>query len=396
MSDVQNVGVFFGGRSVEHEVSVVTAMQAMAALPEEHYHSIPVYIAKSGAWYTGDALRDIERYKDVDRLLADATQVTMRPEPAGAGELVDVAARRGLLGGGARSAARIDLALPLVHGSHGEDGTLQGLFELSDLAYAGCGVAAAAISMDKQLTKTALRGAGLTVLDYAVIPRSRWAIDSERVCADIERRFAAPRFVKPLSLGSSIGVTRVETKEELRAAIDAALTYDVRCLVEPAQEGIVEINCAVLGRQQDLQVSVCEQPVATGLLSYADKYLAKGAATKQGEATGMKGARRLIPAPIPSHLTKRIQDAAATAFHAIGAEGVARVDLLVRPEREWFVVNEVNTVPGSLAFYLWEPAGVPFPELLTRIIDMGLQRHAEKQRTTFSIDSWLLRGRPDA
>ncbi|MBV9100868.1 MAG: D-alanine--D-alanine ligase [Candidatus Dormibacteraeota bacterium] len=386
-----NAGLFFGGRSVEHEVSVVTAMQVLAAMPAEH-RGVPVYIAKSGAWYTGDALRDIDSYRDVDALLRDATRVTVRPEPEGGNQLVEVGGRRGLLGGAARPVAQLDVALPLIHGSHGEDGTLQGLFELCDLAYAGCGVAAAAVSMDKLLTKAVLRGAQLPVLDHVVIERERWAADEAAVCAEVEKAFAPPHFVKPVSLGSSIGVTRAATREELRAAVATALTFDSRCLVEAAQEDIVEINCAVLGHGADVQVSVCEQPVTEGVLTYSEKYLSKGGA--KDAPAGMKSARRLIPAPLDESLTRRIQGAAVAAFQAIGAEGVARVDFLVRLGDGWFVVNELNTVPGSLSFYLWEPAGVSFSALIARLIDLAVRRHAEKQRTTYSIDSWLLRGRP--
>lgn len=392
MTDARHIGVFFGGRSVEHEVSVVTAMQAIAAMPER-YTAVPVYISKSGGWYTGDSLRELDSYKDAERALSSATRVTLRPDAEGAAQLVD-AAPRGRLLGGERRALHIDVAMPLVHGSHGEDGTLQGLFELVDIPYTGSGVAAAAVSMDKRLTKSVLRAAGLPVLESLYVSRARWEQQADAVCAEVESRFAPPQFVKPMSLGSSIGVTRVRTRDELRDALQTALTYDTRCLVEPAQESITEINCAVLGRGRDLRVSVLEQPVSTGLLTYADKYLQKGGA-KGDSASGMKGAQRIIPAPLDPRLAKRIQDAAATAFDAIGAEGVARVDFLVRPENGWFVVNELNTVPGSLSFYLWEPAGVSFPELLEALVDLALQRHAEKQRTTYSIDTWLLRGRPD-
>lgn len=393
MTERVRVGVIFGGRSVEHEVSVVTAMQAMAALPPDRFTAVPVYIAKSGRWYTGGHLRSVEAFQDVDRVVEGATGVVLPPQPGQVHQLVELGGRRGLLGGPARS-IEFDVALPLVHGTHGEDGTLQGLFELADIPYTGCGVAAAAISMDKQLTKAVLRAAGLPVLDAVYITRQHWRADADAVCAEIVSRFAPPLFVKPMTLGSSIGVARAQTNDELRGALETALVYDARCLVEPAQEGITEINCAVLGRGSDLQFSVCEQPVASGVLSYADKYLNKGGSKEA--TTGMKGARRVIPAPIEPALTQRIQQAALDAFRAIGAEGVARVDFLVRPENDWFVVNELNTIPGSLAFYLWEPAGVPFDSLLSRLIEMALQRHAEKRETTYSIDSWLLRGRPKA
>jgi D-alanine-D-alanine ligase len=202
--------------------------------------------------------------------------------------------------------------------------------------------------------------------------------------------------VKPRRLGSSIGVSRVESRDQLRDALDLAFRYDTSVLAEQAQDGCIEINCSVLGRGDDLQVSVCEQPVSTGTLSYADKYLS-GAKAKGGAkaaATGMKSSQRIIPAPIPDALTVRIQEAALSAFRTIGAAGVARVDFLVAPERDWFVLNELNTLPGSLSFYLWDASGVPFEALLERLVAIALARHREQEATTSSIDTWLLTGRP--
>jgi D-alanine-D-alanine ligase len=285
--------------------------------------------------------------------------------------------------------------MPLVHGTGGEDGTLQGLFELCDIAYTGCDVAAAALSMDKRATKAVFRGAGLPVLGDVLVRRAHWRAEPDSVIAEVGRDVEYPVFVKPLSLGSSIGVTRAADPGALRDALDVALTYDTRCMVEPSQEPIIEINCAVLGRDDDVRISVCEQPTSTGLLSYEDKYLSK-AAGKQPLPGGAKGSQRLIPAPIDATLTQRIQDAAATAFHAIGAEGVARVDFLVDEDSGRFIVNEINTVPGSLSFYLWEPAGLAFTELVTELVAMATARHAERAATTRSIDTWLLRGRPDS
>jgi D-alanine-D-alanine ligase len=390
------VGVFFGSRSVEHEVSVITAQQAMAAMPADRMIPVPVYIAKSGAWYTGDALLQLERYKDIDRLITAATRVTMRPEPAAAGELFEVEARRGLLGGAPRSVSRFDVAMPLVHGSNGEDGTLQGLFELAAIPYCGCDVASAAVSMDKRLARTTLRGAGLPVLDDVAVARARWTEAADVVCAELERAPGFPMYVKPRRLGSSIGVARVDTREQLRDALDVAFRYDTSVLAEPAQDGIIEINCSVLGQGDDVRVSVCEQPVSSGTLSYADKYLsgAKGKGGAKAPATGMKSSQRVIPAPISESLTKRIQDAAMSAFRAIGAAGVARVDFLVSPDRDSFLVNELNTLPGSLSFYLWEASGMHFDRLLNRLVDMAIARHREQQTTTSSIDTWLLTGRP--
>jgi len=396
MTDARSVGVFFGGRSVEHEVSVITAQQAMAAMPAAHLTPVPIYVAKTGAWYTGPQLLELDRFRDIDRLIAASTRVTMRPEPAFAGELVEVATRRGVLGGSPRTVARFDIALPCIHGSNGEDGTLQGLLELAGVAYCGCDVAASAVSMDKRLARTALRGAGIPVLDDVGVTRARWRAEQDAVCAELEAHPGYPMYVKPRSLGSSIGVAHVATRAELTSALDVAFRYDGDVLVEPSLEDIVEINCAVLGAGDDVRASVCEQPVSSGTLSYADKYLTggKGKTPAKAPAAGMKSARRLIPAPIAEALSARIQGAAMAAFRAIGAAGVARVDFLVAPERDWFVVNELNTVPGSLAFYLWEASGLRFEDLLTRLVDLGMERHREQSETTLSIDTWLLTGRP--
>lgn len=387
------VGVFFGGRSVEHEVSVITALQAINAFPAARLTPVPVYIGKNGAWYTGGALTSIEAYRDIDRLIASTTRVTLRPEPDARGALQPFEARRGLLGGDRRPAAVLDVALPLVHGTGGEDGTLQGLFELNDLAYCGCGIAAAALSMDKRLAKAAFRAASLRVLDDVPVTRDAWSGGAGAVIAAIEQQAGYPAYVKPLSLGSSIGVSRVETREQLRAAIDLALAYDTRCLVEAAQEDIVEINCAVLGRSDDLRASACEQPKSGGLLTYDDKYLSKGA--KSGAATlggGKAAATRIVPAPLADAMTRRLQETAIAAFRAIDAEGVARVDFLVRGEE--IIVNEINTVPGSLAFHLWEPVGLSLTDVISRLVELAQERHAAKVRTAYSIDTWLLTGRP--
>jgi D-alanine-D-alanine ligase len=390
------VGVFFGSRSVEHEVSVITAQQAMAAMPADRFAPVPVYIAKSGAWYTGDQLLQLDRYKDIDRLIAASTRVTMRPDPSSGGELIEVEGRRGLLGGSARTAARFDVAMPLVHGSNGEDGTLQGLFELAALPYCGCDVVSAAVSMDKRLSRTTLRGAGIPVLDDVMVSRARWLEQPDAVRAGLAERPGFPMYVKPRRLGSSIGVARVDGDAALRDALEVAFSYDTSILAEQAQDGSIEVNCSVLGSGDDVRVSVCEQPVSSGTLSYADKYLsgAKGKGGAKAPASGMKSLQRIIPAPISDSLTSRIQDTAMSSFRAIGAAGVTRVDFLVSPERDSFVVNELNTLPGSLSFYLWEASGLRFDALLARLIEMAMARHREQQATTSSIETWLLTGRP--
>jgi D-alanine-D-alanine ligase len=256
-------------------------------------------------------------------------------------------------------------------------------------------VTAAALSMDKRLMKAAFRAAGVTVLDDVLVERERWEADTDSVLADTERRFALPVYVKPVSTGSSIGVSRVEAIAQLHDAVELALTYDTRCLIEEAQDDAVEINCAVLGVRDEVRASACEQPKAGGLLTYEDKYLRKSGKAGPAELRAGKAVpQRVVPAPLSDGMTRRVQETAMAAFRAIDAAGVARVDCFVRTADESVVVNEINTVPGSLAFHLWEPAGISMTQVITQLVDIALARHAAKARTAYSIDTWLLTGPP--
>jgi D-alanine-D-alanine ligase len=398
MTATLRVAVFFGGRSVEHEVSVITAHEVMERFPD-HWEAIPVYIAKDGGWYCGDVLRHLENFASVESVIERCTPVFPALDTGHRGMLFKRNAGKLSLHPD-QPLAQFDIAFPVVHGSHGEDGTLQGLFELMDVPYVGCGVTAAAIGMDKPLSRRIFRAAGLPVLEDVVVQRSSWR-NEKRIVAESIRHIGYPLYVKPASLGSSIGVTRAENSTQLDDALEVAFSFDSRVVIEPAQDDIVEINCSVLGIDEQIQTSVCEQPNSTGLLSYEDKYAGGGkkGPRKGGDerpAKGMAGSDRIIPAPIPDDLAKRIQNAAKQAFLAIGATGVSRVDFLVRPERNWFVVNEINTMPGALSFYLWEPSGVSFSDLVERLVSQAQIRAHVKRESTFSIDDWLLRGASQA
>lgn len=381
------VGMIFGGRSVEHEVSVLTAHQAIAALPRERFVPVPIYIDKSGRWFTGDALLELSSFTDLGRIDGLADRVVLScdaTDPA----LLPLGESKSRLFGRKSSASgepvRFDVAFPLIHGTHGEDGTVQGLLELANLPYAGSNVTASAVGNDKVLSKIVLSHAGLPVLAYREIHRSAWEQSPEAATEEIVEAFGFPVYVKPVTLGSSIGVSHADSADELAFAVQVALTYDSRAMVEPGIEGIIEVNCAVLGDDGGPRASVCEQPTGGKVLSYEDKYLT-------GDKTaGMKGAKRIVPAPIGDELTERVKSAAISTFQALGAAGVARVDFLVQPEEGTIYVNEINTMPGSLAFYLWEPAGLSFPALLETLIAQARRRHAEKQRNTYSFDVSLL------
>lgn len=390
------VAVVFGGESVEHEVSVITGQQVMAALGATSHRAVPVYITKSGRWCTGDVLRELANFQDLERLVATAEAASLSLDPTAPGLMVAPARRRGrwqgLLGGGDDGPATtpVDVVIPVTHGGGGENGALQGLLELAGLPYAGSGVAASALSMDKALAKAVMRSAGLQVVPDVVVSRPDWRAAPDELISGVEERFGYPVFVKPVNLGSSIAVGMASDRAELSTRLETAAAYDHRIMVEPAQRGIVEVNCAVLGSGSSARPSLCEQPVSAGMLSYGDKYAAGG------KAKGMKGSRRIIPAPIGDELTGTVTRAAVAAFQALGAEGVARVDLFVDQERGAVHVNEVNTIPGSLAFYLWEPAGLGFPALLEELIGLALERHRSRSESATSIPSWLLSGQASA
>jgi D-alanine-D-alanine ligase len=375
------VGVAFGGRSVEHDVSIITGLQALGVLEERH-SPVPIYIARSGRWYTGETLRELSIYQQ-DGGDPEAEEIHFDLHN---GRLLRAASGRSLLRSRRETEPiELDVVVLATHGTQGEDGCLQGALELARLPYVGPPVGAAAAAMDKVTTKAILAQAGLPALEHIALRREQWEQDRASVCASVRERFPFPLYVKPASLGSSVGVSRCSTDAELTDALELGFELDRMCLVEPAVEGGREVNCAVIGRPGIVpRASVCEQPVAAeSFLSFEDKYMSGG------KNEGMKGARRLIPAPLPDALTEQVKDLAKRAFTAFGCAGVTRVDFLI-DARERVYVNELNTIPGSFSFYLWEPAGLPFVELTDELIELALADHREKLRTTTVFGTNLL------
>jgi D-alanine-D-alanine ligase len=375
------VGVAFGGRSVEHDVSIITGLQALGVLEERH-SPVPIYIARSGRWYTGETLRELSIYQQ-DGGDPEAEEIHFDLHN---GRLLRAASGRSLLRSRRETEPiELDVVVLATHGTQGEDGCLQGALELARLPYVGPPVGAAAAAMDKVTTKAILAQAGLPALEHIALRREQWEQDRASVCASVRERFPFPLYVKPASLGSSVGVSRCSTDAELTDALELGFELDRMCLVEPAVEGGREVNCAVIGRPGIVpRASVCEQPIAAeSFLSFEDKYMSGG------KNEGMKGARRLIPAPLPDALTEQVKDLAKRAFTAFGCAGVTRVDFLI-DARERVYVNELNTIPGSFSFYLWEPAGLPFVELTDELIELALADHREKLRTTTVFGTNLL------
>jgi D-alanine-D-alanine ligase len=377
------VGVMYGSRSVEHEVSIITALQVMNGLNSERYEVVPLYLTKEGEWLTGEDLRKLTIYQGSAETRRALTRASLPPGPNGG--VLQVAEKARILSFGGAPKLAIDVAFPCFHGTFGEDGTVQGLLELADLPYVGSGVVASAVGMDKIMMKAIFRSAGLPVLDCQLVLRDEWKSRPTAVVERLERAIGYPAFVKPANLGSSVGISKATDSASLKNALDVAASYDRRVLVEPSIEGAIDINCSVLGWEDDLQASVCEQPISwETFLSYDDKYI------RGGKSKGMKGQSRRIPAPIGDAATQEIQRLAKLAFRAIDAAGVARIDFLIGPDEKIYV-NEINTLPGSLAFYLWEATDLPFPRLLDRLIELALTRHRTRADISYSFDSALLR-----
>ena len=374
-----SVGVFFGGRSVEHEVSVITAMQAIAAMDEKKYHVVPVYIAKTCEMYTGPGFDKIEAYRDIPALLEKGEQVSLLRADGG-GLLVP--RRRKLFG--RQDGIPLDVAFPIVHGTNAEDGTLQGMFESVGMPYVGCDILSSAVCMDKAVSKQLLRAHGLPVLPGETLDAFAYDNDHTAAVSRLEEAVAYPLIVKPVNLGSSVGIARASDRASLLAALDAAFAYAPRVIVERAVSPLREINCAVLGDCEGARASVCEEPLGQDeILSYADKYQTSG-----GKKSGMSTQKRRLPADLPEALSRSIQSAAVDAFQALGCAGVVRVDFLL--EGGVFYVNELNTIPGSLSFYLWEASGLPFPALTGELLNLAFARKRRREGLTFTFDTNIL------
>ena len=387
-----NIAVLFGSRTCEHDVSIVSALQLMEAARAADFRVIPIYISRDGLWYTGDALMDIATFRDFNPMAKGITRVNLDVS-ANAGDLWAWPPQRaGLFAKVPAPIAHIDCAIPVFHGLHGEDGTIQGLLEMANIPYASSGVLGSSVGMDKIAMKQLLRGAGYPVLDFEWFTRDQLKTQRGEIIARIEKKIKYPAFVKPASLGSSIGVSRANNREELDKAIDLAASYDRRILVEVGVNRPVEINCAALGYGEDVRASVCEMPVPTAdgsFLTFWEKYL-RNAGTKGSESSqGMKSLSRVVPAPIGEELTERIQRMTKEIFRLLDCRGTVRIDFIL-DENDVLYVNEPNTIPGSLAFYLWQECGVSFGKLVEIMVEDALRAHADKNTNVFAFDSTIL------
>lgn len=376
-----NVAFLFGGRSVEHEISVISASQAMAAADREKYNVIPVYIAKNGIMYSSPDMTDIEVFKDIPALLKKSSRVIFINDENG----VRLEKYPQKIFGGKPQI--IDVAVPVVHGTNVEDGTLQGYLETIGLPYAGPDVLSSAIGMDKIIMKKLLKEHGVPVLDCEYFYAKEWFKNKTEIKEKI-KSLGYPVIVKPANLGSSVGIKVAKDETALETAVDEAAGFAEKILVEHAITNLREINCSVIGDVDGAECSVCEEPLnGSEILSYQEKYMAGG--TKTG-AKGMASLLRKVPAELDAETETKIKSAVLDTFKILCCSGVSRIDCMIDCDTNEVYVNEINTIPGSLSFYLWEAAGKPFTKVIDEMINLALAKKRRAESLTFSYDTNIL------
>ncbi len=381
-----NIGVFFGGRSVEHEVSIISALQAVKAFDRSKYDVTPVYISREGRFYIGEAVGKIEEYSNIPALIKKSSEVLPAAD-GGRIKLLRQPAKRF----GKPELGYIDVAFPVVHGTNVEDGALQGYFRTLGVPFAGCDVFASAAGMDKFAMKALFRERGLPVLPCLRFGSREIFEGCEDSADKIIAALGLPVVVKPVNLGSSVGIRLAKDKEALMDALDYAAGFASAVLAEKAVENLREINCAVLGDADGVTASECEEPVmGDEILSYEDKYISGGKGSKGG-SKGMQSLKRLLPAPISPELREKIRSYACEAFLALDCSGVSRIDFLMDNKTGEVWVNEINTIPGSLAFYLWEATGKKYSALLDEMVSLALKRSRSAAELNYSIDTGILK-----
>lgn len=378
----KNLIVAFGGSSPEHEVSVLTAMQVLSALEDTSYNLIPLYITKSGRWLSGEILKDLSNYEDLPTLEKQANSCAFVKDEIGRTLLKDQSPS-GLFS--KPKAVPVYAVVCAFHGSEGENGAFQGVCDMFNIPFTGSGVLGSSVGMDKVKAKQLCEANGIPVTASLDFYESDWATHQETILQEAEL-LGFPLIVKPTSLGSSIGVAKAENKDELIEAIETAFRYDAHLLVEVAVNPLMEINCSVLGTAENCKASVCERPIGNSeTLSFEDKYQSGGGSDK-----GMASADRVIPADISPELTETIRSMAVHTFKTFDAGGVARLDFLINADTQEVYFNEINTIPGSFSFYLWDKSDLNFTQLLEEMIQIALKKHQAKNGRIRSYETNLL------
>ena len=380
------LGVIFGGESVEHEVSIISAVQAMESMDDTKYDIIPIYISKNRTWYTGAMLRDIDVYKDFEDLKRYAKEVVLVRKD----DKFYLQSTKGIF---RKDVTEIDIMFPIVHGNNVEDGSLQGYLESVGIPYVGSHVLGSALGQDKVLMKQVFEANDISVVPYTWFYDYEYSDSANDILKKIEK-LGYPVVVKPATLGSSVGITYVKTSKDIDTAINDAIKYDKKIVVEKAVDNLIEVNCSVLGNYKYQETSVLEEVLSDNeLLTYADKYIGGSKGKLKGgmkSSKGMASTSRIIPARVDKKVENEIIDVSKRAFRALNLSGVCRIDFLIDSKTNKVFINEPNTIPGSLAFYLWEPAGKGYKNLLSDMINIAIKEYKEKSKKTYSFDSNIL------
>lgn len=382
------IGVFFGGKSVEHEVSIISALQVIENLDKEKYNIIPIYISKDNKFYSSEFLSDINRYKDLDEIVRLSDEVYFTHEN---GSLL-VNKKDGIF---KKVLFKIDIVFPVVHGLNVEDGTLEGFLEMYNIPYVGCDVCSSAVGMNKIIFKKVLESSNIPVVEYDTLNISEFEQDSKKAFEKIKDKLSLPIIVKPANLGSSVGIEIIKDEKEFVPKMQQVFEFCENVLVERCVTNLREINCSVVGDFSSQEVSVLEEPIKEDeILSYKDKYLGNGKGGKLskmgGKSSGMASLTRKIPAQLDKDQEDEIYNLAKNTFKLLNCEGISRIDFIIDGDNNEIYVNEINTIPGSLSFYLWEPKGVKFSELLDKAIRIAIKRQERRNKITYSTNVNIL------
>ena len=382
------IGVFFGGKSVEHEVSIISALQVIENLDKEKYDIVSIYISKDNKFYSSEFLSDINRYKDLDEIVRLSDEVYFTHEN---GSLL-VNKKDGIL---KKVLFKIDIVFPVVHGLNVEDGTLEGFLEMYNIPYVGCDVCSSAVGMNKIIFKKVLESSNIPVVEYDTLNISEFEQDSKKAFEKIKDKLSLPIIVKPANLGSSVGIEIIKDEKEFVPKMQQVFEFCENVLIERCITNLREINCSVVGDFSSQEVSVLEEPIKEDeILSYKDKYLGNGKGGKLskmgGKSSGMASLTRKIPAQLDKDQEDEIYNLAKNTFKLLNCEGISRIDFILDGDNNKIYVNEINTIPGSLSFYLWEPKGVKFSELLDKAIRIAIKRQERRNKITYSTNVNIL------
>ena len=380
------VGVLFGGKTTEHEVSIITAVQAMGYLDEDKYEVIPMYLTKDNEMYTGEPLKEMDIYKEPELLKRYCKNVVCYGNNG-----VLLLQNKGLF---KKIVKEVDIVIPAVHGYNMEDGNIQGMLETFGVPYTGSDIYGCTVGQDKVFQKQILEAEKLPVPKYKWFYDSEYYEDENKIIEEV-KKLGFPVIVKPARQGSSIGIGAAKNEESLREAILDAIKYDEKILVEKMVDNMMELNCSVLGSNSYMQTSAIEQVMGCDeILSFNDKYIgsdsSKGSSKFSNGSKGMVSASRVIPAKISDDLKIKIEETSKSAFKALGASGVVRIDYLYDKKADKLYINELNSIPGSLSFYLWTPLKKEYPELLDDMIGIAVKRYKNKMKKTTIFDSNIL------